>query len=47
VTVNPAIVGGLVVKIGDTVMDGSVRRRLERLSYRMRESRRESRTAQV
>lgn len=39
VTVNPAIVGGLVVKIGDTVMDGSVRRRLERLSYRMRETR--------
>lgn len=38
VTVNPAIVGGLIVKIGDTVMDGSVRRRLERLSYRMRET---------
>jgi F-type H+-transporting ATPase subunit delta len=27
-TVNPAILGGLIVRIGDTVMDGSVRRRL-------------------
>lgn len=27
-TVNPAILGGVVVRIGDTVMDGSVRRRL-------------------
>ena len=27
-TVNPAIVGGVVVKVGDRVMDGSVRRRL-------------------
>jgi F-type H+-transporting ATPase subunit delta len=30
-TVNPAILGGVVVRIGDTVMDGSVRRRLARL----------------
>lgn len=29
--VNPAIIGGVVVRIGDTVMDGSVRRRLGRL----------------
>jgi F-type H+-transporting ATPase subunit delta len=35
VTVNPAILGGVVVKIGDTVMDGSVRRRLARLKGHM------------
>jgi F-type H+-transporting ATPase subunit delta len=29
--VNPAILGGVVVKIGDAVMDGSVRRRLGKL----------------
>jgi len=28
VAVNPAILGGVVVRVGDTVMDGSVRRRL-------------------
>jgi len=33
--VNPAILGGVVVKIGDTVMDGSVRRRLARLKGHM------------
>jgi F-type H+-transporting ATPase subunit delta len=33
--VNPAILGGVVVKIGDTVMDGSVRRRLATLRGRM------------
>jgi F-type H+-transporting ATPase subunit delta len=33
--VNPAILGGVVVKIGDTVMDGSVRRRLSRLKGQM------------
>ena len=31
VRVNPAIIGGVVVRIGDTIMDGSVRRRLSRL----------------
>jgi F-type H+-transporting ATPase subunit delta len=33
--VNPAILGGVVVRIGDTVMDGSVRRRLARLKGQM------------
>jgi F-type H+-transporting ATPase subunit delta len=36
VAVNPAIMGGIVVKIGDTVMDGSVRRRLTALTQRLR-----------
>jgi len=35
VTVNPAILGGVVVRIGDRVMDGSVRTRLARLRGRM------------
>ncbi|MBK8248476.1 MAG: F0F1 ATP synthase subunit delta [Gemmatimonadetes bacterium] len=30
-SVNPAILGGLVVKVGDTVMDGSVRTKLSLL----------------
>ena len=34
-TVNPAILGGLVVRVGDTVLDGSVRRRLATLRSRM------------
>jgi F-type H+-transporting ATPase subunit delta len=33
--VNPAILGGVVIRIGDTVMDGSVRKRLTRLKSRM------------
>lgn len=36
VTVDAAIMGGIVVRIGDTVMDGSVRRRLNKLATRMR-----------
>ena len=35
ISVNPAILGGVVVRIGDTVMDGSVRRRLARLKGQM------------
>jgi F-type H+-transporting ATPase subunit delta len=33
--VNPAILGGVVVRVGDTVLDGSVRRRLATLRARM------------
>jgi F-type H+-transporting ATPase subunit delta len=33
--VNPAILGGVVIRIGDTVMDGSVRRRLANLRGKM------------
>ncbi|HYD51280.1 MAG TPA: F0F1 ATP synthase subunit delta [Gemmatimonadaceae bacterium] len=39
VTVNPAILGGVVVRVGDTVLDGSVRRRLARLRTSMVEGR--------
>ena len=35
INVNPAIIGGVVVRIGDTVMDGSVRKRLAKLRGRM------------
>lgn len=34
-TVDDRIIGGLVVRVGDTVMDGSVRRRLDVLRSRM------------
>ena len=34
-TVDETILGGTIVRVGDTVMDGSVRRRLERLRRRM------------
>ena len=34
-SLNPAILGGVIVKVGDTVMDGSVRRRLASLKQRM------------
>jgi len=35
ISLNPAILGGVIVKVGDTVMDGSVRRRLASLRQRM------------
>jgi F-type H+-transporting ATPase subunit delta len=38
-TVNPGILGGVVVRVGDTVLDGSVRRRLARLKARMLQQR--------
>jgi F-type H+-transporting ATPase subunit delta len=33
--VNPSILGGVIVRVGDTVLDGSVRRRLASLRARM------------
>lgn len=38
---DPAIVGGVVVRVGDRVFDGSIRRRLQKLKYRMLHSRSE------
>jgi len=35
VTIDPAILGGVIVRYGDTVMDGSVRRRLQLLRTRL------------
>ena len=35
ISINPAILGGVIVKVDDTVMDGSVRRRLASLRSRM------------
>ena len=35
VTVDPDIIGGVIVRVGDRVMDGSVRRRLANLRQRM------------
>src|SRR5256714_15417913 len=37
---NPAILGGVIVRVGDTVMDGSVRKRLAVLKQRMLASQR-------
>ena len=36
VVVDPSVVGGIVSKVGDTVIDGSVRRRLEQLKEQVR-----------
>jgi len=35
IRVKPEIIGGLVVRTGDTIYDGSLRRRLERMRRRM------------
>jgi F-type H+-transporting ATPase subunit delta len=35
IAVDPRLLGGMVVRVGDTVMDGSVRRRLGALKHRM------------
>jgi F-type H+-transporting ATPase subunit delta len=35
VSVNPEILGGVIVKVGDRVMDGSVRKRLKTLKSRI------------
>ena len=35
VSIDPTIIGGVVVRMGDTVMDGSVRRKLAKLRTRM------------
>lgn len=35
---DPALIGGIMIRIGDTVIDGSVRRQLERLRTQLAES---------
>jgi F-type H+-transporting ATPase subunit delta len=40
ITHNPAILGGVIVRVGDTVMDGSIRKRLSVLKQRMLASQR-------
>ena len=36
VIVDPSVIGGVVAKVGDTVIDGTVRRRLEQLKEQVR-----------
>lgn len=36
VLVDPSVIGGIVSKVGDTVIDGTVRRRLEQLKEQVR-----------
>ena len=36
VVIDPSVIGGLVAKVGDTVIDGTVRRRLEQLKEQVR-----------
>lgn len=35
VSIDPSVMGGVVVRVGDTIMDGSVRRRLQVMRRRM------------
>ncbi|MDQ3611495.1 MAG: F0F1 ATP synthase subunit delta [Actinomycetota bacterium] len=35
VVVDPDVVGGVIVKVGDTVVDGSIARRLSELRARL------------
>jgi len=35
VAIDPSVLGGVVVRIGDTIMDGSVRRRLQVMRSRL------------
>jgi F-type H+-transporting ATPase subunit delta len=35
VNIDPAVMGGVVIRVGDTIMDGSVRRRLQVMRRRM------------
>ena len=37
VSVDPALIGGVVVAIGDRVMDGSVRGRLQKMAFSLKE----------
>jgi F-type H+-transporting ATPase subunit delta len=36
VIVDPTVIGGLVARVGDTVIDGTVKRRLEQLKEQVR-----------
>jgi F-type H+-transporting ATPase subunit delta len=36
VLVDPSVIGGIVAKVGDTVIDGTIRRRLEQLKEQVR-----------
>lgn len=36
VIVDPSVIGGVVAKVGDTVIDGTIKRRLEQLREQMR-----------
>lgn len=36
VVVDPSVIGGVVAKVGDTVIDGSIKRRLEQLREQVR-----------